>query len=262
MLGFALRVYQEAVSIDPGFAKLRNHYGVALREIRATSRARASSFPQPSGSNPATLRRRPISAPCSREKRGTTSPAPVKNRPGTRGGITEASPPSMSTEVAGMGRPLPCPPAQRRLGEGDRMIVPGIHRGGAVPPDPRGDVLDGLGVEIHRVRVTGPGRQRQGDCLAGLLLRCGQRDGVSMVSSNDAVLVAVGRARAWESGSCSIRCCTLGRQTKPRQPPRSPRTKGTAFGPWLPAYPNPPVAVHAETNGPLTVCLPQANPNF
>ena len=40
MLDFALRVYQRAVSIDPGFAKLRNHYGVALARSGDFARAR------------------------------------------------------------------------------------------------------------------------------------------------------------------------------------------------------------------------------
>jgi tetratricopeptide (TPR) repeat protein len=40
MLDFALRVYREAVGIDPGFAKLRNNYGVALARSGEFARAR------------------------------------------------------------------------------------------------------------------------------------------------------------------------------------------------------------------------------
>ena len=40
MLDFALRVYQEAVGIDPGFANLRNNYGVALARSGELARAR------------------------------------------------------------------------------------------------------------------------------------------------------------------------------------------------------------------------------
>jgi tetratricopeptide (TPR) repeat protein len=40
MLEFALQVYQAAVSIDPGFAKLRNHYGVALARSGDLAHAR------------------------------------------------------------------------------------------------------------------------------------------------------------------------------------------------------------------------------
>lgn len=40
MLDFALRVYRQAVGVDPGLAKLRNHYGVALARSGDLARAR------------------------------------------------------------------------------------------------------------------------------------------------------------------------------------------------------------------------------
>ena len=44
MLDFALRVYLQAVGIDPGFAKLRNHYGVALARSGDLVHAREQFF--------------------------------------------------------------------------------------------------------------------------------------------------------------------------------------------------------------------------